>query len=200
MQIIVPILWNPPFLHFSDFLCTFKPDIWIFGMFFFTSLELFVREIKWCVSCHKSHVTCHMSPSTYHLCQQPQTFPCWVPIIHSRLVQIPKKNLINHGKKKVVKIVVTFEQTMQFWCPYRFRIPRTIHTHSIYEERYKKNGPEGRVGENWQCCNPHLNMTIYFEPISEFQTFDIWNNHRRRSNTVCIKALAKPGLAINSKW
>ena len=31
--------------------------------------------------------------------------------------------------------MVTFEPIMQHWCPSRFRIPRTIYTHSIYKKR-----------------------------------------------------------------
>ena len=35
------------------------------------------------------------------------------------------------GKENIVKIVVAFEHIMQFWCPSRFRILRTIVTHYI---------------------------------------------------------------------
>ena len=40
--------------------------------------------------------------------------------------------------KNIVKIVVTFEPIMQFWCTSRFRIRRTIKTYSILWRNTKK--------------------------------------------------------------
>ena len=75
------------------------------------------------VTCHISHVTCHLPPVTFHLppgtnADSHEPSPADSPIIHSRLVPFPKKNLINHGPKTVI----TFEPSMQFWCPPRFRV------------------------------------------------------------------------------
>ena len=46
--------------------------------------------------------------------------------------------------KNILKIVKTFEPIMQFWCPSRFRVFRTIHTHSFFGRKKQKL---------WQFCH-----------------------------------------------
>ena len=56
--------------------------------------------------------------------------------------------------KNIVKIVLTFELIMQFWCPSRFRILTIILPTLFYEERQKKTDTLA-VLDNYNFCNKH---------------------------------------------
>ena len=64
--------------------------------------------------------------------------------------------------KKVVKINVTFESLIQFWCPSRFRILRTI---SLYFMKKYKKPDTLAVIDNYNFCDTQTDVaTIWPTP------------------------------------
>ena len=109
------IMISRPFDTFRHFLTIF---FWHFFWALFCEFSgIFCKKKKSCVTCHKSHVTCHLPPVTNANCHRPS--PADSSIIHSRLISNPKKALIN-------------EAIIQFWCPCRFRILRTISIPTLF--------------------------------------------------------------------
>ena len=103
--------------------------------------------------------------------------------------------------KNVVKIVVTFEPIMQFWCPSRFRILRTISSLSILWRKarnmtlcplstitafvtdkktnrrtwrlYDQPGTQGRVEENRVCTSVYQWIPVY---TNEYQWKPVYSS------------------------
>ena len=77
----------------------------------------------------------HMETPTPSLCADSSTNSMKCRFFHTFLLFfLHEKNSIVFGtniKKNIVKTVVIFQPIMQFWCPSRFRILGTIHTHFI---------------------------------------------------------------------
>ena len=108
------------------------------------------------VSCHVWHVTCHVSHVTCHLSLTPTATATDLPLLTPSAGTSWLWGSNQQDEKNVTKIVATFEPIIQFWCPSRLRILRTIPDPFILWEK-KEREKTWYFGRSWQL--PLLRQT-----------------------------------------